>query len=343
MRRVGLIWMGWAVSPIVAGAAAPDDPYARVNGMTISCQTWGWEWGTDEMVRAMEELKALGVNWIAIHPYAAIRADGEVVASRRTYDRQDWLVRPIAEAHRLGLKLMIKPHLAYWGSPFSWRGAIRFTEDAHWARFFATYEAWVVRLAERCAGADAFVVGTELDQTIAHQDSWRRIIRRVREHATCPLTYAANWTDYRDVPFWDALDVIGIQAYFPLTDHAGVPTPDELSRSWSAILEELDRYARDQHRQVVFTELGYNCSSEAASKPWAYRSGGDRAAEIQQLCLDAALRAVNQHPTVMGAFLWKWFAGPSPRENFLKSTPEMRAVIRSRWAAGLSPESTDLR
>ena len=43
-----------------------------VRGMTISCQTWGWEWGTDEMVESMRELKTLGVNWISIHPYARI-------------------------------------------------------------------------------------------------------------------------------------------------------------------------------------------------------------------------------------------------------------------------------
>ena len=32
------------------------------------------------------------------------------------------------------------------------------------------------------------------------------------------LTFGANWyLEYEDVTFWDDLDYIGIQAYFPLT------------------------------------------------------------------------------------------------------------------------------
>ncbi len=80
--------------------------------MIVSCQTWGREWGSQEMVKAMVELKELGVNWLAIHPYAGIRADGTVVQWERAYSDTTWLTRPIAEAHKLGLKIMIKPHLA---------------------------------------------------------------------------------------------------------------------------------------------------------------------------------------------------------------------------------------
>jgi homoserine trans-succinylase len=32
------------------------------------------------------------------------------------------------------------------------------------------------------------------------------------------LTYAANWDDFDKVPFWNELDYIGIDAYFPLSD-----------------------------------------------------------------------------------------------------------------------------
>ena len=96
-----------------------------------------------------------------------LRADGSVVMHRQWYGDTTWLTRPIAEAHRLGLKIMIKPHLAYWGSPFRWRGDITFETDDQWRRFFTQYEAWVTRAAEVCAEADAFVVGTELDRTLA--------------------------------------------------------------------------------------------------------------------------------------------------------------------------------
>ena len=125
-------------------------------------------------VSQMRQLKALGVNWIAIHPYAGIRADGTVGSRRRDNADSSHLIRPIREAHALGLKIMIKPHLAYWGSPFRWRGDITFETDQQWQRFFTDYRRWIVRLAEICHDADAFVVGTELDRTIAHEDHWLR-------------------------------------------------------------------------------------------------------------------------------------------------------------------------
>lgn len=45
----------------------------------------------------------------------------------------------------------------------------------------------------------------------------RRLIRQIRRVYHGPLTYAANWSgEYKQIRFWDALDYVGIQAYFPL-------------------------------------------------------------------------------------------------------------------------------
>jgi hypothetical protein len=41
-----------------------------IKGMTVSCQTWGAEWAMPEMKKTMCELRDLGINAIAIHPYA---------------------------------------------------------------------------------------------------------------------------------------------------------------------------------------------------------------------------------------------------------------------------------
>ncbi len=311
--------------------AANADTHHIVHGMTVSCQTWGWEWGTDDMVVAMEELRDIGVNWIAIHPYARIREDGHVSARRLEVQDADWLRRPIAEAHRRGLKILIKPHLAYWGSPFEWRGAISFDDPDHWAVFFDSYRTWIVTVARMCHDADAFCVGTELDRTIEHVDAWRQIIAEVRTVTPAPLTYAANWTDYERVAFWDDLDVIGIQAYFPLVDHDTLPPEEELREAWAQVVRRLEVFARRTNRRIVFTELGYNLSNRCARQPWDARQGGAFAEVAQQRCLTTALSAIDNSPHICGAFLWKWFAGPAHHENFLKSTPAMRAVIRSRW------------
>ncbi|MEZ6188005.1 MAG: hypothetical protein R3F62_23735 [Planctomycetota bacterium] len=329
MRRL-LILLALCASPSWGGE---PDPHREVRGVTISCQTWGKEWGSDAMVEALREVRALGANWVLIHPYARIQDDGTVSARHLGADPPRWLTRPIEEAHRLGLKVALKPHLAYWGSRFRWRGEIEFQDAASWARFFDGYQAWLLRLVEHAAGADAVVVGTELDRTLGHEARWRGLIREVRARTRAPLTYAANWTDYQRVPFWDALDVIGVQAYFPLVGHERLPTEEELARGWARVLDEVGRYAARQGRRVLFTELGYNDAASAAREPWAYRQGGAQADETQRRCYRVALRTLAQSEQVCGAFLWKWFPGSAEGEDFLLSRPPVRAELRAAWGA----------
>ena len=99
----------------------------EVRGITISTHGIGRDWGTDAIVPTLEDIRAVGANWVAIHPYASIRADGSLRWSDIDPDDPPaHIVRPIREAHRLGLRIYIKPHIAYWRSPFSWRGEIAF-------------------------------------------------------------------------------------------------------------------------------------------------------------------------------------------------------------------------
>ncbi len=309
-----------------------------VRGIVISCQTWGREWGTDDMVAALREVKALGANWVQIHPYGGIDRDGNVSLGR--LDPADtapiWLARPIAEAHALGLKIAIVPHLAGWRSGWRWRGDITFDTPEKWARFFQTYQTWITTLARLCRDADAFAVGSELDQTVPnHEPEWRALIAAVRAEKTAArLTYGCNWNAYSKIPFWDALDAIGISAYFPLVDHARPPAADELDASWSRLRRELSDFGkRYPQKPIVFLELGYDQSLTAAQTPWldGHREPGGEI--VQHLCLDRALASLAPpaENLVTGAFLWKWFPGENRRENYQLQSPAMRAIIARHW------------
>jgi hypothetical protein len=321
-------------------AAATEDPYAIVRGVTVSCPGAGLEWGSDDMVRTLAILEGLGVNWVAIHPYGGIRDDGTVGRSRidRLWEDPSWLTRAIRAAHAKGIKIMITPHVAYWGSRFEYRAAVSFDDEASWARFFGTYEEFIVRVARLSTEADAFVVGSELDRTTHREREWRRIIAAVRREFRGPMTYAAGWDAYAKVAFWDALDVVAVQGYFPLVQHEGVPTDAELTAAWSRIVADLESFGRARGRRVVLGELGYNRSLSAAVRPWEYPQDAVPEAEVLQTrCLDAALGALSKSRGVAGAFLWKWFPGEVSRGNFLASTPAMRNVIARYWRADKAP------
>jgi hypothetical protein len=333
-----------------AARAVPEagplaDPHRIVRGMTVSCQTWGWEWGSDAMLSTMDELKPMGVNWIAIHPYGRVHSDGSV-SWRQDYAGAEWLTRPIHEAHRRGLKILIKPHLAYWGAGFAWAGDIAFDTPEQWQRFFGTQQQWLVTLMSAAKDADAVCVGTELDKTVDHELEWRKTISAVRQVAgAMTVTYAANWDSYERVRFWDALDVICVHGYFPLSRSAAIPVDTELvtnARDW---VTQLEGYGRAHNRKVLIGELGYDISLNAALRPW---ESGDAARpaqksdalavtaveHLQARCLTASLEAIEKSDVVVGAFLWKWFPGgpeSSRGEDFLMSTPAMRAVIARHW------------
>ncbi|TNE90032.1 MAG: hypothetical protein EP330_09395 [Deltaproteobacteria bacterium] len=320
------------------GAPAPAHD-GSVRGVTVSCPTWGYEWGTDAMVETLDELEELGVNWVAIHPYARIRADG-TVAWRSHDESPEWIARPIREAHARGMKVLIKPHLAYWGSPFAWRGEITFDEDEEWARFFTTYEGWVTEIARHSDGADAFAVGTELDRTV-HRDEWRAVITAVRAESPAALTYAANWTDFAEVPFWGELDAVGVQAYFPLVDANTEPTDAALSEGWKRVVDQLMVVAEAEDKPVVLTELGYPRSERAAREPW--QADDDANFEhLQTRALRTAIAAIDAEPRIVGAFLWKWFPGQHLPRDFALQRPAARAVLSEEWAPRIatSPPTT---
>jgi Glycoside Hydrolase Family 113 len=322
-----------AILLAVAACGASAEPHTRIRGITLSTHRSNGAWDSDTLGATFADLRSLGSNWVAIHPYAGISRDGTVrFAPLDPEHPPRWLVRPIEEAHRHGLQILIKPHLAHWRSGFSWRGEIAFQDEASWARFFETYGEWIATLARASRGADAFAVGTELDRTVHREREWRDLIARVRAATDAPLTYASNWSEYDRVPFWKALDAIGVQAYFPLAATPGAD-PAELRRGWREGMRRLRQVADRLDKDVVFTELGYPHTFDAAVRPWTFGSDGPAAAPVAEACLRAALEAIEEEPRVIGAFLWKWFPQPRTRgRDFELDTPGMRRVIREAWA-----------
>jgi hypothetical protein len=312
---------------------APPNAGEPVRGVTISTPTYGPEWGSRQMAQTLDRLVALGATWFAYHPYARISKQGAVGRSAGEA-LPDWVTAPIAMARDRGLRVMVKPHLAHWGSGFSWRGAIRFDAPEAEKRFFAEYRAWILQLARACSEADAFSVGTELDGTTHSESAWRGVIAAVREQTDAYLTFASNWDAYERIAFWDALDCIGVQAYFPLVSdddvpEGALPTEEQLEAGWDRVLARVGSYAASLDRPVVFTELGYDASTRAAHEPWA---SGHGSPELQERALRVALRKVEADPTVVGSFLWKWFPGEVQRGDFRMSRPELQAIIRDAWS-----------
>ncbi|MEM8738137.1 MAG: hypothetical protein AAGG38_06620 [Planctomycetota bacterium] len=317
----------------------PSGPVLRADtpsrGVVVSCYRWGpGEWDNPETMPALlAELRSLGVDAIQIHPYAQISRDGAV--TYRPGPVTPATVKPLRWARERGLSTLLKPHLAYWGSGFAWRGDITFTTEDQWQRFFRTYTDFIVHQARLAAVADAdlFAVGTELHLTLHREADWRRVIAQVRAVYPGRLTYAANWNEYADVPFWDALDYVGVQAYFPLSP-ASSPTDQQLIAGWQPVRTDLRALSARHQKPVLLTELGYAVSEAAAREPWSDALVGDpdAAAQLKLRCMRIALEQIADEPVIHGVYLWKWFPGNRDHaDEFVLQYDPMRRIIRSAW------------
>ena len=331
----GLLAIGFPAPAVTA--PAPEPPASTFwKGVTVSCQTWGIEWQMPEMEKTLDELKSLGVNSIAIHPYARIREDGQVKMSSR--GGTDYISTPLKWAHARGMSVMLIPHIAYWGTKFTWRGEVNFVTPEEWDRFFGDYEEWIVQMAQiaETEHAELFCVGLEFTYPQKFDERWRKIISAVRAVYHGKITYGANWNEYADVKFWDAVDYIGVLAYFPLTKSTD-PSSSEIGAAWEKRCRDLEKFSREHgNKRFVFVEIGYNESARAAAEPWGFKTGGEHAVEIQARCIETALALAGKYPFLAGMFWWKWFpeVPHHEEENYRLQTPAIKALIAKHWNNG---------
>jgi hypothetical protein len=289
------------------------------------------------MTESLRDLAALGVEWVAIHPYARVRRDGSLYSVPAAETR--YLAGAVEIARAEGIHLFWKPHLAYWGS-FEWRGDIAFGDDeVAWRRFFDDYRSFIVdqaRFAE-ASGVPLLAVATELDATAHREAEWRRIFAAVREVYSGRITWAANWDHLDRVPFWDAVDLIGVQAYFPLSDRSD-PDRAALEAGWTRHLETLGKLSRRLGKKVLFTEIGYDRSEAAAREPWKRGWSADPGArELRRRLLEVALDRLPREPWLAGMFWWKWMPGYPEHwdrgdRDFSMRAEEAREALARYWA-----------
>lgn len=343
-KALGVVLLWLAIPHATpSGSLADDRDFYR--GMVVSCPRAGQIWGSPDMARSLEQLIDLGVGWVAIHPYARLLEDGTV--SFRPALTLDYLHGAVQLSRQAGVKLFWKPHLAYWGS-FAWRGAIEFGNDSRaWRRFFDSYQDFIVdqaRFAEK-AGVELFAVGVEYEKTTQHDRRWRQIIAAVRQVFSGKITYAANWDGLDRVPFWDAVDLIGVHGYFPLVDSA-TQDREALARGWAEPLLQLEALSRSLgDKPVLFAEIGYARSANAASEPWIPATSD--AAEVRSLrrsLIEVALERLEAAPFVIGMFWWKWIPGDDSWDrDFSMKDSEARAALRARWGTDLTLTPTTAR
>ena len=233
--------------------------------------------------------------------------------------------------HSQGLKVMIKPHIWIWKGEFT--GDIKMDSEEDWKQFETNYEEFILLYANMAAeeNAEVLCLGTELYEFAnARSEFWKQLITKVRTVYNGKITYAENWDKVDKVTFWDRLDFIGVDAYFPLSEGKS-PNVQELRASWEPHKFQLRELSNKFDRKVLFTEYGYRNTDYATRKPWdSSREETSVNNELQSNALMALYQEFWREDWFSGGFLWKWFhdheqAGGMENNQF---TPQNKPALQ---------------
>lgn len=328
-------WKTW-LAGLPAPPAEPPIPRALpfLRGISFSHEVRTEGYGSDTGGAQLARMRGLGATAVAIVPYAFTRAPAEASVRYRGTDESDArMMRTIAQARRQGLRVMLKPQL--WARGI-FTGDIVFANDADFDRWFADYRRWMLHNARLAAleRTDLLVIGTELGGVTRgprQQAAWRGLIHDVRRIYSGPVTYAANWAgDFELLPFWDALDVLGLNMYFPL---AG---PGEQPKAGSPRLRELEAklaaMSRRHRKPILFTEIGYAASAAAAVEPWK-ESNAPLDPAMQARCYQTVFESFYRKPWLAGLFWWKWpsHGRGGPQDESFNPLGKPALQVLERW------------
>lgn len=284
-------------------------------GMSV----FGWK---DNNTTAIDELVRANVEWVAVTPFIyqedettpELRSEREIGKFSR---RDSTFILAIRELRAKGLYVHLKPHL-WLGN--GWRSNLDHPNKKAWNTWFSGYRTRMLHYAKmaQLTGTELFCVGTELRTSIKNQpEAWKALIADIRNIYSGKLTYAANWYDeYEHVTFWNDLDYIGIQAYFPLTKTKN-PDLEAIKKGWQPHIESLSRFSKTHHKPILFTEVGYRSEASATIKPWEWSGAFEvlfkkKSDQTQLLAYEALFEEVWHQNWFAGVYIWQWDTRSSP-------------------------------
>jgi hypothetical protein len=217
------------------------------------------------------------------------------------------------EARARGIKVMLKPQI--WISHDAWPGKINMETAEAWDRWFDSYEDWIIHYAiiAELSDAGVFCVGTEMVQTtLNHPERWRKLIAKIRKIYHGPLVYAANWgKEFEGITFWDALDYIGLDNYYPVRS-ASNDGPAAIEKGFLQQKMKLQAIVKRWNKPLLFTEIGY-MAMEGAGMGSSEDKYPDYDEQMQEKCYRMAMKTYWNEPWFAGMYWWKWFSNPEDR------------------------------
>ncbi len=258
----------------------------------------------------LQRVEQLGATAVAIVPYTGTSSPQSAEPlrwSRGAGSENDAsVILSFYRTQQEGMITMLKPQVWVRGG---WPGDVDMPKEEDWASWFDHYHRWIrhYALLAEVHGMEVLCLGTEFRYaTIKHPDRWRNLIKQIRHIYHGSITYAANWGDeVENLAFADALDWVGINCYYPLSE-ADAPTDEELAAAFEKHMKLFDKLSAKWGKPYVLTEIGFR----SIDMPWKHPHADAGEAAVnhshQARCYQVVLNALPGHPMCRGLYWWKW-------------------------------------
>jgi hypothetical protein len=267
--------------------------------------------GMDKVIdsSAIQALFHLGCNWITQMPYGYCNMEEKSIVFCQKWqwwgESDNGIIKTTHLARTNGIKTMLKPQLWMDGK---YTGSYTLQNDIDWVTWENEYENFILHFAKLAdsLNIEMFCIGTELDNSAKIRPQfWENLIDKIKITYSGKLVYAANWSDYQNITFWNKLDYIGIDAYFPLSEEK-TPKIETLKASWEKPFLEISEFQKKIGKPVLFTEIGYKSVDQTAKSPW-FPSSKQVNYEGQKNAISAFFEVFSNKDWFHGAFFWKWY------------------------------------
>lgn len=270
-------------------------------------------------------------------------------------------------AKSLGLSVILKPQANTMDAQFGTNGTLpdniyssstgpKFDANTFLSQW-ATYMSSVAKVAQQ-VGAVGIVIGTENAgfDTTQYLTQWQKVVDNIKQSFTGFTTYAAFRLS--NVALWKVVDIIGIDAYYPLTTNQNPTYSDALS-GWTKnsigstlsilgsntsqvnIVSYLKNLSSQYNKPLYFSEFGGMAGNGVLSGNSGTGGNGNGISFQQQEYLYGsmyeALSLANSDNWFLGASLWQALSpydSPTTSQNF---NPNISSFdIRGRLAGEIT-------
>jgi hypothetical protein len=260
--------------------------------------------------QALAKLAEVGTNYVSITPFSYMRQPDQPAFfphSRNAGSETDEsIIHASNSAKKSGMSVLLKPHI--WLGR-SWPGEIEMKTGADWEKFFEYYYRWMLHYAllAEIYKIEILCIGVELSKAaIGQENHWIKLIGSLRKLYSGKLIYAANWgEEFENLQFWDRLDYIGINYYYPLSSSDDA-SREELKAGMKTVLKNIEKVHQRYQKPVILTEVGFTSTPAPWKQPHEEAGRKPVNLEHQAKCYQIVFESIYKKEWIGGIYWWKW-------------------------------------